>query len=65
MSSYIEKDENEDGIDRIGFLKCMAWAGTGVLWMMQSGRSYSLSKGSSSFFIPLIYLLLHKLWVIF
>jgi hypothetical protein len=23
---------NEDGIDRRGFLKCMAWAGTGLLW---------------------------------
>ena len=25
-------DHNEDGIDRRGFLKCMAWAGTGVVW---------------------------------
>lgn len=37
---------NEDGIDRRGFLKCMAWAGTGVLWAMSGGilRSYSLSQ---------------------
>jgi 3',5'-cyclic-AMP phosphodiesterase len=25
-------DHNNDGIDRRGFLKCMAWAGTGVAW---------------------------------
>ena len=24
-------DHNQDGIDRRGFLKCMAWAGTGAL----------------------------------
>ncbi len=37
---------NRDGIDRRGFLKCMAWAGTGVLWVMNGGiaRSYGLSK---------------------
>ena len=26
-----------DGIDRRGFLKCMAWVGTGVLWSVSSG----------------------------
>jgi 3',5'-cyclic AMP phosphodiesterase CpdA len=26
-----------DGIDRRGFLKCMAWAGTGVLWTLTGG----------------------------
>src|SRR5690349_8595256 len=26
-----------DGIDRRGFLKCMAWAGTGVVWTMTGG----------------------------
>ena len=46
MSSYIVKDENKDGIDRRGFLKCMAWAGTGVLWMMQGGvlKSFGMSQ---------------------
>ncbi|MBV9147491.1 MAG: hypothetical protein JO065_16375, partial [Acidobacteria bacterium] len=24
--------ESTDGLDRRGFLKCMAWAGTGLLW---------------------------------
>jgi len=39
-------DHNQDGIDRRGFLKCMAWAGTGALCVMQGGvlKSYSLSK---------------------
>jgi len=39
-------DHNHDGIDRRGFLKCMAWAGTGAFCVMQGGvlKSYSLSK---------------------
>src|SRR5580692_626691 len=37
MSDYIEKDESNDGIDRRGFLKCMAWAGAGMVWAMKSG----------------------------
>ena len=38
--------ESEDGIDRKGFIKCMAWAGTGVLWMMSNGlmKSYGMSQ---------------------
>jgi len=30
-------DHNDDGIDRRGFLKCMAWAGTGLLYTMAGG----------------------------
>jgi Icc protein len=43
---YIQSDENNDGIDRAGFLKCMAWAGTGVLWMMSGGimKSFGMSQ---------------------
>jgi len=39
-------DHNHDGIDRRGFLKCMAWAGTGTFCLMQGGvlKSYSLSR---------------------
>ncbi len=39
-------DQNHDGIDRRGFLKCMAWAGTGALCVIQGGvlKSYSLSN---------------------
>jgi 3',5'-cyclic-AMP phosphodiesterase len=41
----ILQDHNHDGIDRRGFLKCMAWAGTGALCVMQGGvlKSYSMS----------------------
>lgn len=28
---------NDDGIDRRGFLKCMAWAGTGLVWTVSGG----------------------------
>ena len=31
------QDLNDDGIDRRGFLKCMAWAGTGLVWTMSGG----------------------------
>jgi 3',5'-cyclic-AMP phosphodiesterase len=39
-------DHNHDGIDRRGFLKCMAWAGTGAFCVIQGGvlKSYSFSR---------------------
>jgi 3',5'-cyclic AMP phosphodiesterase CpdA len=39
-------DHHHDGIDRRGFLKCMAWAGTGAICVMKGGvmSSYSLSR---------------------
>jgi len=37
MSDTILHDHHHDGIDRRGFLKCMAWVGTGVLWTMKGG----------------------------
>jgi len=42
----IKFDHNGDGIDRRGFLKCMAWAGTGTLCVMKGGvmKSFSLSR---------------------
>jgi Icc protein len=38
-------NHNHDGVDRRGFLKCMAWAGTGALYVLKGGilKSYSLS----------------------
>jgi len=51
-------DRNHDGIDRRGFLKCMAWAGTGALCVVEGGvlRSFALdsygakhAKGQLSF----------------
>jgi 3',5'-cyclic-AMP phosphodiesterase len=45
MGKYIEKNLDSDGIDRRGFLKCMAWAGTGTLCLLQGGvlKSYALA----------------------
>src|SRR5256885_6442278 len=42
----IVHDHNNDGIDRRGFLKCMAWAGTGAFCVIQGGvlKSYALSR---------------------
>jgi 3',5'-cyclic AMP phosphodiesterase CpdA len=37
MSDYISHDHEDDGIDRRGFLHCMAWAGTGLLWTISGG----------------------------
>ncbi len=37
MNDYITHDRSDDGVDRRGFLKCMAWAGTGVLWSVSGG----------------------------
>jgi len=37
MSDYIFRDHEHDGIDRRGFLQCMAWAGTGLLWTVSGG----------------------------
>jgi len=39
------QDLNNDGIDRRGFLKCMAWAGTGTLCVLQGGvlKSFAMS----------------------
>jgi len=32
VEDYKVRDHNGDGVDRRGFLKCMAWAGTGLVW---------------------------------
>ena len=46
IKDEIEVDHNHDGIDRRGFLKCMAWAGTGTLCVIQGGvlKSFALSR---------------------
>ena len=46
------EDLNRDGVDRRGFLKCMAWAGTGLVWTLSGGipgsRIFASSKGSAA-----------------
>jgi plastocyanin len=37
LSKYIKHDNSTDGVDRRGFLQCMAWTGTGVLWALKGG----------------------------
>ncbi len=37
MSRRITYNHNRDGIDRRGFLECMAWVGTGVLYTVTGG----------------------------
>jgi 3',5'-cyclic-AMP phosphodiesterase len=44
-------DHNDDGIDRRGFLKCMAWAGTGIVWTITAGgvptsQAFGATKGA-------------------
>ncbi len=34
---FIQHNHNQDGLDRRGFLECMAWAGTGMLWTVAGG----------------------------
>ncbi|MBV8673779.1 MAG: metallophosphoesterase, partial [Acidobacteriaceae bacterium] len=38
---------SNDGIDRRGFLKCMAWAGAGVIWSFAGGVPVSRAFGSA------------------
>ena len=47
-NNYILNNDNPDGIDRRGFLKCMAWAGTGVLWTMSGGVLTSKLLGATA-----------------
>jgi len=45
LSKKIVHDHNNDGIDRRGFLQCMAWAGTGVVWSVSAGILTSRAFG--------------------
>jgi len=45
MDDHLRHDHNHDGVDRRGFLKCMAWAGTGMLWTVSGGVLSSTSLG--------------------
>jgi 3',5'-cyclic-AMP phosphodiesterase len=57
MTFPTRPDHENDGIDRRGLLKCMAWAGTGVLWTVGGGvptsktfgQAVQREKGSFSF----------------
>src|SRR5215813_3177844 len=36
-TNSLRKTREADGIDRRGFLKCMQWAGAGVVWSFAAG----------------------------
>jgi Icc protein len=45
MGKFIRENLNKDGVDRRGFLKCMAWAGTGMMYALKSGILTSMPIG--------------------
>lgn len=51
-AGHIDHDSAHDGVERRGFLKCMAWAGTGMLWTVSGGvltsRILSLTGASAA-----------------
>jgi len=44
--NHITTSQTEDGVDRRGFLRCMAWAGTATVWAMSGGvpKSFLASR---------------------
>ncbi len=47
MEDYKVRDHDGDGVDRRGFLKCMAWAGTGLVWTAGGGVLSSRAFGEA------------------
>ena len=47
-SNYISVDHGEDALDRRGFLRCMAWAGTATVWTLSGGIPKSFAIGRSA-----------------
>jgi len=45
MNDIILHNHHHDHLDRRGFLKCMAWVGTGVLWTLSGGVLTSKALG--------------------
>jgi 3',5'-cyclic AMP phosphodiesterase CpdA len=52
MTNLIDTDDSNDGIDRRGFLKCMAWAGAGVIWTLSGGILKSFALGDEGAMHP-------------
>ncbi len=50
QQDLIIHDHSDDGIDRRGFLKCMAWAGTGALFVLKGGllQSFALNQAEKA-----------------
>jgi Icc protein len=45
VADHNDHDHEGDGVDRRGFLKCMAWAGTGLVWTASGGVLSSRAFG--------------------
>ena len=48
MEEPIVRDHEPDGVDRRGFLNCMAWAGTGLVWTVGGGLLSSRTFGQGA-----------------
>ena len=48
MTNQGKSDHEGDGVDRRGFLKCMAWAGTGLMWSVGGGILSSRAFGQGA-----------------
>ena len=48
-SNFITTAASDDGLDRRGFLRCMAWAGTATVWGMAAGIPTSFPVGRLPF----------------
>ena len=48
-NNFIVNDASNDGIDRRGFLRCMAWAGTASVWALSGGIPTSFALNSLPF----------------
>jgi plastocyanin len=51
-NNHIADDQSDDGIDRRGFLRCMAWAGTATVWGMAGGIPTSFAVNRLPFLAP-------------
>ena len=48
-SNYIDGEPSEDGLDRRGFLRCMAWAGSATVWGLAGGIPTSFKLNGLQF----------------
>lgn len=48
MSDEVDQDQEANELERRSFLKCMAWSGTGLVWVMSAGvlSSCNLVRGA-------------------
>jgi Icc protein len=48
MTDILKTEKDTDGVDRRGFLRCMAWAGAGMVWTVTGGVPTSKLLGQTS-----------------